>query len=172
MKNKLTLLLLILVSVFLTSCGNSNHREYTVGKDGLYYKYSSHRLYAGTIIDTNDVIIQYSIIWGKKNGEFITHYLNGQVEKFGFIQNNLNEGEWKYYYPDGTLESKGFYENSKAEGKWIYYYSTGVIKTEGYYLNSSKEGKWIFYNTDGNIENIRYYHNGNITEVKYTIRIT
>jgi antitoxin component YwqK of YwqJK toxin-antitoxin module len=153
-------LLAVFISMIFISCGNDTHRDFTMGKDGLYYKYSSQRLYSGTIIDTVDVIVQYSVIWGKKNGQFITRYPNGQVEKVGFIKNNLNVGEWKYYYPDGTLECKGRYEKSKAQGKWIYYYPNGTIKTEGCYINSSKNGEWIIYDNEGKIINIRFYSNG------------
>jgi antitoxin component YwqK of YwqJK toxin-antitoxin module len=153
-------LLAVLISIIFISCGNVRHRDFTIGKDGLYYKYSSHDLYSGIIIDTVDIIVQYSVIWGKKNGEFLTRYPNGQIEKFGFINNNLNEGEWKYYYPNGKLESKGSYENSKAQGKWIYFYPNGVIKTEGNYINSVRDGEWFIYDNTGKIFNIRLYNNG------------
>jgi antitoxin component YwqK of YwqJK toxin-antitoxin module len=161
----------ILASVLIVSCGGIKHKDYTMGKDGLFYKYGSHKLYAGTITDTVDVIVQFSVIWGKKNGEFITHYPNGQLEKFGFIRNNLNEGEWKYYYPNGILESKGVFNNSIANGRWIYFYSNGIIKAEGDFENNANEGKWIYYNEDGTIKNIEYFHDGNLLEVQAKERI-
>ena len=158
--------LIVIVSLLVTSCNSNSHREYTIGKDGIYYKYSSHRLYAGTVIDTSNEIIQFTVIWGKMNGEFITKYLNGQIEKFGFIKNNLNEGEWKYYYPNGLLESKGKYKDNEANGNWVYYYPNGIIKAEGDYNKNSKEGKWIFYNRGGEIGTIRYFNNGVLVGMK------
>jgi antitoxin component YwqK of YwqJK toxin-antitoxin module len=164
--------MLIFASVMLSSRGHNKHRDYSMGKDGLIYKYGSHRLYTGVIKDTLDLIIQYSVIWGKKNGEYITHYPNGKLERLGFLVNNLNEGEWKYYYPNGILESKGEYDKSEANGKWTYFYSNGTIMTEGYYMNSTKEGKWIFYNRDGSIEGIKYFRNGELLKAEDKFRIS
>jgi len=140
-----------------------------MGHDGLIYKTNSQKLYSGEIIDTVNVIIQYDVVKGKKNGLFMTHYLDGHLEKFGFIENNLNVGEWKYYFPNGNLESIGRFENSKAEGKWISYYSNGAIKTEGNYLNSTREGRWILYNNAGEIVNIIIYHDGEVIKVQNRI---
>ena len=169
MKIIITTLLLGLFSFFLISCANSKKKDYSMGKDGLIYKYGTHELYNGIIIDTVDIVVQYKVVNGKKNGQFITHYLNGQIEKVGFIKNNLNEGEWKYYYSNGMLESVGTYESSKAEGKWTYYYSNGVIKTEGNYVNSEKEGTWIFYHYSGKVDNCLFFRSGELPKVQNKI---
>jgi antitoxin component YwqK of YwqJK toxin-antitoxin module len=169
MKIILTCMLFIFVSLCLVSCSSNKRKDYVMEKDGLIYKYGTHTLYAGIIIDTADVIIQYSVIYGKKNGQFITHYLNGKIEKVGFMKNNMNEGEWKYFYSNGTLESEGRYENSKAQGKWTYYYSNGFIKTEGIYVNSEKEGTWIFYHYSGKVDNCLFYRSGELPKVQNKI---
>jgi antitoxin component YwqK of YwqJK toxin-antitoxin module len=169
MKKILTTISLVLFSIILVSCSNTRHREFTLGKDGLIYKYGTHELYSGIITDTSNVIIQYNVVLGKKSGKFITHYLNGQIEKVGFIYNNLNEGEWRYFYSNGKLESEGSYENSKAQGKWTYYYTNGVVKTQGNYVNSVKEGSWIFYHYSGKVDNCLFFRNGEIPKVQNKI---
>jgi antitoxin component YwqK of YwqJK toxin-antitoxin module len=159
-------IIFILFAILLTSCNSNKGEDYILGKDGLIYSKGNHRLFNGEITDTINVIIQYSVIKGKKNGLFITRYLDGKLEKFGFIENNMNVGEWKYYYPNGRIESIGNFENSKAEGRWSYYYSNGSIKSEGSYVNSIKEGKWTLYNPSGDIINIMYYQNGEVVKVQ------
>jgi len=169
MKLIFAVVLIGLASILLVSCGNSSRKDYTLGKDGLIYKYGTQELYNGIIKDTVDVIVEYNVVKGKKNGQFITHYLNGKIEKVGTIKNNLNQGEWKYYYSNGLLESKGTYVDSKAEGKWTYYYSNGVIKTEGIYVNSKKEGTWIFYHYSGKIENCLFFRDGELPKIQNKI---
>ena len=169
MKISLASALILFVSILFVSCSSTKRANYSMGKDGLIYKYGSHKLYSGIIVDTADVIIQYNVVEGKKTGQFITHYLNGQIEKIGFIQKNLNEGEWRYYYPNGKLESIGYYQNSKAQGKWTYYYSNGIIKTEGNYINSERVGRWIFYLYSGKVDNCLFYRTGEIAKVQNKI---
>ena len=166
MKRILIPVLFVFIAILISSCGSVKERDYTLGKDGLIYRYSDKRLFNGEIIDTVNVIIQYAVVNGKKNGLFMTHYLDGQLEKFGFIENNSNVGEWKYFYPNGSLECKGKFEDGKAEGQWSYYYSNGIIKSEGTYVNSIKEGRWILYNQSGDTINILYFHDGEVIKVQ------
>lgn len=163
------LIILIFVSILITSCGRGTRKDYTMGEDGLIYRYGSNRLFNGKIVDTANVVIQYGVINGKKNGLFITHYLNGHIEKFGFIENNMNEGEWKYFYPNGNLESSGRFTDNKAVGRWTFYYPNGIIKTEGNYFNNEKEGRWILYNHSGEIVNILFFRNGEFITIQNRI---
>ncbi len=38
---------------------------------------------------------------GLKDGYFITHYLNGQLQAKGNFKNNQYDGKWEMYYDDG-----------------------------------------------------------------------
>ncbi len=42
--------------------------------------------------------------------------MSGQVEKYGYIKNNLNVGEWNYFYPNGQKESVGNFKQNKPDG--------------------------------------------------------
>ena len=131
-----------------------------LGKDGLIYNSNNDGLYTGTIIDTADVVIEFDVVKGVKNGAFLTYYLTGQVEKYGYIKNNLNVGEWNYFYPNGQKESVGNFKQNKPDGEWISYFSNGSTKSIGSYVNGKQQGVWRFYNAEGKLENSEYYNNG------------
>ena len=111
---------LISFSLLLISCSAKKSRfDYRLGQDGLIYNSNNNELYTGTIIDTADVVIEFDVVKGIKNGAFLTYYISGQVEKYGYIKNNLNVGEWNYFYPNGQKESVGNFKqmiNRKGNG--------------------------------------------------------
>ncbi len=60
-------------------------------KDGLIYKQGEPKAYSGVIKSTLEgKIIEYTVVEGKKNGEFKTYFKNGQLEMIGQIKENLN----------------------------------------------------------------------------------
>lgn len=161
MKRIILVFILTIISVLFFSCGTrTSHLNFKLGEDGLIYNTNNDRLFTGTIIDTADVVIEFQVVKGKKNGSFKTYYLNGQIEKSGYIINNDNVGEWKYYYPNGQIESRGNFENNIPEGKWVSYYKDGNIKCEGKYKNGKQDDNWIYYNENGQIINIKLFKNG------------
>ncbi len=166
-KHKLSLLLFFILSLTLISCSNNTDRKnFRLGHDGLIYYANSHDLFTGTIVDTNLVIIKFTVINGIKYGTFSTHYLNGRLEKSGVIINNKNEGIWEYYYKNGQLESKGNFTNDSPNGPWESYYKNGNISSAGNYVNGKMQGIWSFYDIDGELINQFYYRNGILIEVK------
>ncbi len=163
----ITILLTISSSFILTSCGNYQSKyAFRWGDNGLIYNVGDDDLYTGTVLDTADVVIEFQVVDGKKNGEFKTYYLNGQVEKFGYIIDNENMGEWKYYYPNGQMESKGSFKNNLPEGKWISYYQDGSIKCEGIYMNGKQQSAWTYYNQKGEIINVIFYQDGEFIQLQ------
>jgi hypothetical protein len=163
MKKLILIFVFITISILLTSCGQVEYnREYQLSEDGKIYFYGTDKLYTGTIIDTSDVIIEFQVVKGIKHGEFKVSYLNGNVEKHGYIDNNKNEGAWKYYFENGQLESQGFFVNDLPEGEWISYYQDGQIKTKGSYLNGKQYGRWISFTPTGTIENVQFYEEGEL----------
>ncbi|HSR18789.1 MAG TPA: hypothetical protein VLM39_11925 [Ignavibacteriaceae bacterium] len=137
-----------------------NHRDYMFSSDGLIYKYGTNELYTGLVVDTADVIITFEVVNGIKEGEFITFYLNGKVEKYGLISNDRNEGEWQYFYPNGKIESIGTFHKNRPEGLWTSYYQDGKIKTEGSYRNGKQNGIWNFYDSYGELINSLIFQEG------------
>lgn len=152
----------ILLSIGLISCGTDYKRDYRFDNDGLIYKSGSEELFTGRIVDTADVIIEYEVVNGKKNGEFITFYTNGNVEKTGLIKQNANVGEWKYYYPDGTLESRGHFVKDTPHGLWERFHKTGELKQKGSYKFGLEDGEWLFFDEEGKLIKFYYYIEGKI----------
>ena len=74
MKKLLTAALLIITTSFiLTSCGTYESKyAYRWGEDGLIYNSHNDKLFTGTVLDTADVIIEFQVVNGKKNGTFRT----------------------------------------------------------------------------------------------------
>lgn len=166
MKNSVLILLVFTASFLLTSCDSYKSKyAFRFGNDGLIYFTHNNKLYNGIVLDTADVIIQFQVINGKKYGLFKSTYLNGKIEKSGFILNNKNEGLWEYYYPDGQLETQGVFEYNKPEGKWISYYRNGNKKCEGIYKDGEQEGIWVYYDKEGNITFKIIYQDGEFVDL-------
>jgi hypothetical protein len=132
-----------------------------LGKDGLLYIAGTDKLFNGIFKDTANFIIEFNVVNGVKNGIFKTYFLNGQLEKEGYIKNNKNFGEWRYYYENGQLETVGNFDENIPEGQWRSFYNTGIIKILGTYKNGKQHGAWEYYDLNGNMINIFYYEDGN-----------
>lgn len=156
----ISILLITFFSIHITSERTTSKAINFSYKDGLFYQKNSSELFTGKIIDTADVVIEFEVVNGKKNGSFKTYYLNGQIEKLGYIINNRNEGEWKYYFPNGQIESFGSFRKDLPEGKWEFYYENGIKKCEGDYKQGKRKGEWIYYDEKGKIINRLLLNNG------------
>lgn len=160
-------LLIAILSILFTSCGKYTSKySFRWGEDGLIYNSNNNKLFTGTVLDTVDVIIEFQVINGKKNGSFKTFYLDGQIEKSGLVINNENEGRWQYYYPNGQIESEGKFEDNVPEGKWISYYENGYKKCEGIYKDGKQQGSWIYYDKKGKIINMILYEEGKFIDLQ------
>ena len=171
MNNSIIIFLLLAVfSIALTSCGTYKSRySYRFGNDGLIYNSHNDNLFTGTVLDTADVVIEFQVVNGKKNGLFKTTYLNGQVEKLGYIINNDNVGKWEYYDPDGQLESEGSFQNDAPEGRWVSYYRNGNKKCEGNFKKGKRENEWIYYNEKGEVINVVIFRDGEFVDLQERI---
>jgi antitoxin component YwqK of YwqJK toxin-antitoxin module len=81
---------------------------------------------------------EYFKVNGKKEGPYISYYINGQV--------------WNVCN----------YINNKKEGKSIWYYSDGQIWEICNFVNDTSEGEYKCYDKYGNLEYFGKYVNGNI----------
>lgn len=152
---------LVAIIIFATSPGTKrSYRDYRFDKSGLIYNSNNNELYTGTVIDTGDVVIEFEVVNGKKNGAFKTYYFNGQLEKSGYMVNDYNVGKWTYYYPNGQISTEGNFKNDMAEGKWISYYENGNKMCEGLFKNGKQEYEWIYYYENGQIINILCFKDG------------
>ena len=154
---KISLLLLIIISFsFIIYFSISVHPDKTTSmknnftyKDGIFYEKNSRELFTGRVVDTADVIIEFEVSNGKKNGRFTTYYFEGGIEKVGIILDNKNEGIWKYFYDNGQLETIGNFYNNLPDGEWISYYRNGQVSIQGRYREGMQIGYWSYYDKDG-----------------------
>jgi hypothetical protein len=150
---------LLAITFFLISTDNEKSPQSKINfyyKDGLFYKKNSTELFSGKVIDTADVIIEFEVSNGKKNGRFTTYFLEGGIEKAGIMVDDKNEGTWKYFYPNGQIETIGNFYNNKPDGEWISYYPDGTVKTSGIYRNGDQHSGWYYYDSRGELINVLF----------------
>ncbi len=100
---------------------------------------------------------------GQKEGQFVTHYLNGQLQAQGNFKGNEFDGGWQMYYDDGkpklTFEASG--KDIKVlnawdekgvkyvdNGKGNYRVDLGAIYWKGKLLGGKPDGSWHAYRRD------------------------
>lgn len=131
-----------------------NERIGLMSKDGLLFRNGEEKPFSGIVVDTLDTkVIEYYVLNGYKHGDFVVYSETGQIEIFGNIVDNKNEGEWKYFYSNGQLESEGAFHKDKSTGKWKWYYPNGQLKAVGFFINDEKVGTWKFYDEVGRVIN-------------------
>jgi hypothetical protein len=96
---------------------------------------------------------------GLKNGGFITHYLNGNLQAKGIFKNNKYDGKWEVYYEDGKPELNfEVIDNDiritdawKADGAKTVDNGNGTYQADqdryywkGRLVNGKPDGKWKF----------------------------
>jgi antitoxin component YwqK of YwqJK toxin-antitoxin module len=151
-----------LISIFIISCTYKTEEKLSnplVLKDGLLYSDSLSTVPFTGRNKSNmfDMKIEYDVVNGKKEGDFITYYPNDKIQMIGKMKENKNVGEWKYYFPDGSLETSGFYDDDIPTGKWIWFQPDGKVIEEGNYISGKREGEWKSYDSTGALNIVRLY---------------
>jgi antitoxin component YwqK of YwqJK toxin-antitoxin module len=167
--NRLFPVVLILFSVvFISSCTQviENKRDYRFAGDGLIYYKDSNRLYSGTISDSSQMIMEYEVIDGKKNGSFLVFYKDGTLAQSGYLIDNKNVGEWRYYYHNGNLESKGMYINDIPQGEWVFYYPDGGVMSRGSFKDGLRHGRWYEFDDTGELKLVSIFSYGKFIDLQ------
>jgi antitoxin component YwqK of YwqJK toxin-antitoxin module len=100
---------------------------------------------------------------GLKNGLFITHYLNGNLQAKGDFKNDKYDGKWEMYYDDGKPELTFEVINGECHiidawkqgggkiidnGNGAYIVNLGLLYWKGKLLNGKPDGTWKLLKTD------------------------
>ena len=101
-----------------------------IEREGLFYKKFSNTPYTGKVTGEE----HGSMKKGKREGEYLNYYDNGQLENEGNYKNGEREGEWVGYLSGGQLHWKGTIKNREREGEWVWY-KDGQIRTKINYKN-------------------------------------
>jgi len=80
-----------------------------------------------------------------------TYFENKQMQMDGGYKDGKREGSWISWYMNGNKWSEGFFKNGKSEGKRITYFENGKVRYEGTYKNDQRIGKWRFYDETGKL---------------------
>ena len=157
---KLLLLFAILLTVF--ACKPKGEDKLTsplVFRGGLLYEDSaSTKPYSGRHKSRmKDMKIEYQVVNGIREGDFIIYYSNDKIQMEGKVKNNKNNGLWKYYYPDGLLQTSGYYNQDVPDSIWKWYYNNGKVSEEGKYRNGVRDGEWKSYDSTGRLGIVRLY---------------
>ena len=98
-------------------------------QDGLFYERLTDVPFTGEVTGKE----QGKISKGKREGEWLWYFENGQLKYKSNFKDGKQEGEFLYYYENGQLWIKNNYKNGKLEGERLVYYENGQLeKTEIY----------------------------------------
>ena len=100
---------------------------------------------------------------GSKNGDFVSYYLNGNLQAKGNFKNNKFFGKWELFYDDGKPKLSFEADENDIKiidawdpggkktvdnGKGTYKADLGGIYWTGKLLNGKPDGKWKAMKTD------------------------
>ena len=156
------LYIFFLLSILFISCTNKEEEKLSnplVLKNGLLYidSLSTTPFTGRNKSRMLDMKIEYDVVEGKKEGDFIIYYSNENIQMAGKMKDNKNIGEWKYYFLDGSIQTTGFYNNDIPTGHWKWYNPNGKVIEEGEYNDGKREGEWKNYDSLGLLEIVRLY---------------
>jgi antitoxin component YwqK of YwqJK toxin-antitoxin module len=98
---------------------------------------------------------------GRKQGEWIKKYPDGNIQYEGTFRDDHPVGEFKRYTEDKKLQSVMIYSNDGKEVAATHYHPNGFIASRGKYINQLKEGKWQFFSYfyEGYLISEEFYRN-------------
>ena len=146
MKNKLLVLLSLIMIVFSTSAFAKKVEKMPVNRDGLYYEHFSTNI---------------------ANGQYESYHDNGQLQGIKTYKDGKKDGLYEKYYDNGKLEERVTYKDRKLDGLWETYYKNGQLWGIKTYKDGKLEGLYVLYNEDGTLELKCFYVNGKQYECEY-----
>ena len=92
-------------------------------------------------VDWNDLIKRDGLWYEKFTNEPFTGNSTGL--KQGKVKDGKKDGEWLYYYENGQLYLKNTYKEGKKDGERLKYYDNGQLMEKGNYKEGKKIGEWL-----------------------------
>lgn len=113
-------------------------------------------LYPGT----EQVRVEGRRVNGRREGEWVEYFPDGQVMSRGSFFGDLRDGPWVEYYPSGRPKSEGAYRAGLREGSWKSWHESGSPMAEGVYREARRVESWTLYYTDGSVMETGRYVDG------------
>jgi len=166
----LEILIIVVMAVILfinPKFGSTNHEIIISSNDDLIYFNDQSIPFTGIMQDTinNKLIVEYEVVNGVKQGQYLLLTLEGNYAVKGFMNMNKNDGNWEYYFDNGQLECTGSFNNDEPTGKWTWFYSDGAIKCEGNFINGKAAGQWIKFDNSGSVNLLINYRAGEVVSI-------
>jgi antitoxin component YwqK of YwqJK toxin-antitoxin module len=164
---KLFLIPLLLMSLASSPTWSEELSDLVV-RDELYYKKFSNEPFTGHIEgktqgyikngkkegewvnywDNGQLFIKTTFKNGKHHGPYLSYHRNGKPWINTTLRDGLEDGFHSLYWPDGNLEAEGNMKLDKRDGSWIGYYENGNLHFKGNYIMGEKDGVWKVYDED------------------------
>lgn len=85
---------------------------------------------------------------GRKQGEWIKKYPNGNIQYQGVFKDDHPVGKFIRYNENSSLQTVLIHSDDGKTAEAIHYHTDGVIASKGKYVNQKKEGTWKFYSAE------------------------
>ena len=154
---KYLLIIFLLLSPSLSWSEDVNIDD-LVKTDGLYYEKFTNEPFTGEVTGNQ----QGKISKGKREGEWLIYYSNGQLEEDVNFKDGKKEGEYLRYSKNGKLYHKGNYKNDKIEGEYLTYYPNGQLWTKCNWKDGKLEGEYLNYYQNGQLKRTEIYKDGEL----------
>lgn len=102
---------------------------------------------------------------GRKNGDWIWYYANGDTMISAHYETGELDGEYVEYDEDGSIISRGNYVEGSEDGPWEYY--NGGCSEKGSYYDGMRTGEWVSRFPDGKTSFVIHYEQ-DVMDGKYT----
>ena len=114
------------------------------------------------LFDPNDnYLIDNQSLYFYKEKVYDNHLPGGVGFWFqGIYLNGKREGNWIYWYGNGQQRAKGNFSQGKAEGHWVTWHENGQKRSDGNYSQDKKEGLLIIWDENGQKRSESNYSQG------------
>lgn len=108
----------------------------------------------------NDTVLNYTDILGKKQGQWIKHYPNGQVRFRGFFIDDVEQGTFTHYHRNGRIMSVLNYDETGGSTVEMFWESGNRAAKGAYNSDRERVGLWELFYKDGRLLQTINYKNG------------
>jgi antitoxin component YwqK of YwqJK toxin-antitoxin module len=117
--------------------------------EGNYFQMQKDSVWRYYSFYSTALVSEESWLKGKKHGDFISYYENGQVSEIIEWQHDIKEGRWIQYFADGTEKMKCGHNFNMVNGRYYFYYDNGLLMILGNFVDDKRHGPWVFYDDSG-----------------------
>lgn len=118
-----------------------------------------HGVQEGPQYKTRQMVETYTLINGKKVGEYSSYtHSGGLFEKGTYDENEVKIGTWQYGNGTNYVSKEESYRNGKIHGERKRYYSNGKLWHYEEYEDGKRNGKTVDYDRDNGEPSREYYY--------------